>query len=116
VPVQGRFWIRESDGAVLRSRAERAFVAARAPQDSVPVPAEAPRGSMAVTTEYGEDSGLGLLAPLEMVETLEWRTEQALRTTRAGPPLVVFVHGSIEGRARYSAFRRLGGEGGQAKP
>jgi hypothetical protein len=65
--------------------------------------------------------GLGLLAPLEMTETLEWRTEQARRVTRsvpasrqtlhassgAAPPLVVFVHGSIEGRARYSAFRRI---------
>jgi hypothetical protein len=77
---------------------------------------------MAVTTEYGEDSGLGLLAPLEMIETLEWRTEEARRVTRSGPasrqslhtlsggapPLVAFIHGSIEGVARYSAFRRIG--------
>jgi hypothetical protein len=110
VPMRGRFWVRESDGAVVRSRTELAFEAAGASQ-----------GSMAVTTEYGEDPGLGLLAPLEMTETLEWRTEQARRVTRsvpasrqtlhassgAAPPLVVFVHGSIEGRARYSAFRRI---------
>jgi hypothetical protein len=79
---------------------------------------------MAVATEYGEDPGLGLLAPLEMIETLEWRTEQARRVTSSGPasrfsggapPLVVVVHGSIEGRARYSAFRRIGPKEGQAK-
>ncbi len=111
VPLRGRFWIRESDGAVVRSRTELAFAAAGAPQ-----------GSMTVTTEYGEDSGLGLLVPLEMIETLEWRTEQARRVASSGPasqqalhafsgvapPLVVFVHGSIEGRARYSGFRRAG--------
>jgi predicted trehalose synthase len=62
-----------------------------------------------------------LLAPLEMIETLEWRTEQARRVTSSrpasqqalrafsggAPALVVFVHGSIEGRARYSGFHRI---------
>ena len=114
VPIRGRFWIRESDGAVVRSRTELAFAAAGAPQ-----------GSMAVTTEYGGDSGLGLLVPLEMIEVLEWRTEQARRVASSGPasqralhafsgaapPLDVFVHGSIEGRARYSGFRRIDTQG-----
>jgi hypothetical protein len=68
--------------------------------------------------------------PLEMIETLDWRTEQARRVTSSRPAsqqalqgfsggvpaLVVFVHGSIEGRARYSAFRRIGPEKRPAKP
>ena len=122
VPLRGRFWVRESDGAVLRSRTQLAFAAAGATQGSMGLTVGAPQGSMAVTTEYGEDSGLGLLAPFEMIETLEWRTEQARRVTSSGPasrfsgvapPLVVIVHGSIEGRARYSGFHRIGaGRGG----
>jgi hypothetical protein len=131
VPIRGRFWVRESDGAVLRSRTELAFAAAGAPQGSMSVmTVGAPQGSMAVTTEYGEDPGLGLLAPLEMIETLEWRTEQARRVTSSrpasqqalqgfsggAPALVVVVHGSIEGRARYSGFRRVGPDERQGKP
>ena len=121
MPLRGRFWVRESDGAVLRSRTQLAFSPAGAPGMTL----GAPEGSMAVTTEYGESSGLGLLAPFEMIETLEWRTEQARRVTSSGPasrfsgvapPLVVIVHGSIEGRARYSAFRRIGREDGPATP
>jgi hypothetical protein len=84
---------------------------------------------MTVTTEYGENPGLGLLAPLEMVETLQWTSEQArvvtisrpasqaaLRAVSAAPPLPVFVHGSVEGRARYSGVHRVGAEEGRAKP
>ena len=84
---------------------------------------------MTVTTEYGEDPGLGLLAPFEMVETLQWTSEQArvVMISRpasqlasahasAAPPLPVFVHGRVEGRARYSGFHRVGPEEGQAKP
>jgi len=52
VPIRGRFWVRESDGAVLRSRTELAFAAAGAPQ-----------GSMAVTTEYGETPAWGCSCP-----------------------------------------------------
>jgi hypothetical protein len=119
VPIHGSFWVRESDGAVIRTRTELGFDVAGAPP-----------GSMAVTTEYGEDPGLGLLAPLEMIEALEWRTEQARSVTvsrpvsqpapgpssAAAPPLVVFVHGSVEGKARYSGFHRVGPEERQAKP
>ena len=84
---------------------------------------------MTVTTEYGEDPGLGLLAPLEMVETLQWSSEQArvvtisrpasqaaLRAVSAAPPLPVFVHGRVEGRARYSGFHRVGPVERQAQP
>jgi hypothetical protein len=36
-------------------------------------------------------------------------SQQALHAfSEVAPPLVVFVHGSIEGRARYSAFRLIG--------
>ena len=72
VPIRGRFWVRESDGAVLRSRTELAFAPAGPPHPTIPGTVGAPEGSMTVTTEYGEDPGLGLLAPFEMVETLEW--------------------------------------------
>ena len=129
VPIRGRFWVRESDGAVLRSRTELAFAPAGPPQTIIPGTLGAPEGSMTVTTEYGEDPGLGLLAPLEMVETLQWTSEQArvvmisrpasqaaLRGVSAAPPLPVFVHGRVEGRARYSGFHRVGAEEGQAKP
>jgi hypothetical protein len=119
VPIRGSFWVRESDGAVIRTRTELGFDVAGARQ-----------GSMAVTTEYGEDPGLGLLAPLEMIEALEWRTEQARSVTISrpasrqslpglsggAPDLVVVVHGSIEGRARYSGFHRVGPAERQAKP
>ena len=85
---------------------------------------------MVVTTEYGEDPGLGLLVPLDMIETLEWRTEQSRRVTSSrpasqqalqgfsggAPALVVFFHGSIEGRARYTAFHRVAPEERQARP
>ena len=84
VPLRGRFWVRESDGAVVRSRTELAFAAAGATQGSMGDTVGAPQGRVAVTTEYGKDPGLGLLAPLEMVETLEWRTEQARRVTERG--------------------------------
>jgi len=126
VPIRGRFWVRESDGAVLRSRTELAFAAAGAPGMTV----GAPQGNMVVTTEYGEDPGLGLLVPLDMIETLEWRTEQSRRVTSSrpasqqalqgfsggAPALVVFFHGSIEGRARYTAFHRVAPEERQARP
>ena len=120
-PIRGRFWVRESDGAVLRSRTELAFATAWAPQGGMRTTLGAPQGSMAVTTEYGEDAGLGLLVPVEMIETLGWRTEQARSVTSSGPAsqqplqafpggapgLAVFVTGSIEGRARYSGFHRI---------
>jgi VWFA-related protein len=108
VPVRGTFWLRESDGTVLRSRTELAFAVTGAPQ-----------GRMTVTTEYRDDPALGLPAPVEMTETLEWHTEQARKLTCAGPKCqmpayltgaafaTVTVRGGIEGKARYSGFRRI---------
>jgi hypothetical protein len=52
---------------------------------------------MTVTTEYEADPSLGQLVPREMVEGLEWRI--------AGPRLR--QTGGLEGRARYSGFRRI---------
>ena len=53
VPIRGRFWVRESDGAVLRSRTELVFASAGPPDPSIPGTLGAPEGSMTVTTEYG---------------------------------------------------------------
>jgi len=89
VPMRGAFWIRESDGVVLRSRTELAFAANDA--------ADAPSGSMTVTTEYRDDPGLGLRVPVEMVEALEWRTARVIAP----------VIGTAQGHARYSGFRRI---------
>ena len=95
MPIHGTFWIRETDGAVLRSRTELAFAENGA--------ADAPSGRMTVTTEYEDDPTLGLLVPTEMVEGLEWRS--------AGPRLS--QTGGLEGRARYSGFRRIATGGGK---
>jgi VWFA-related protein len=95
VPLRGSFFLREADGAVLRSRTELAFAASGAD--------DAPSGRMTVTTEYEADPSLGQLVPREMVEGLEWRM--------AGPRLS--QTGGLEGRARYSGFRRI--EAGAAK-
>jgi VWFA-related protein len=107
-PIRGAFFIRESDGAVLRSRTELGFGVTGAPQ-----------GRMVVVTEYRDDPGTGVPAPVEMEETLEWHTEQARRVTCAGPKCqllpyltgarfsTVRVDGGIEGKARYSGFRRV---------
>jgi hypothetical protein len=108
---------------------ELAFAPAGPPQTIIPGTLGAPEGTMTVTTEYGEDPGLGLLAPFEMVETLQWTSEQArvvmnsrptsqaaVRGVSAAPPLPVFVHGRVDGRARYSGFHHVGAEEGQAKP
>jgi len=89
VPMRGAFWIRESDGVVLRSRTELAFAASDV--------ANAPSGSMTVTTEYRDDPGLGLRVPVEMVEALEWRTARVIAP----------VIGTAQGHARYSGFRRM---------
>jgi len=89
VPLRGAFWVRESDGVVLRSRTELAFAGSDA--------ASEPTGSMTVTTEYRDEPALGLPAPLEMIEALEWRSAGV-----QGP-----VFGSAEGRARYSGFHRI---------
>jgi hypothetical protein len=94
LPIHGAFWIREVDGAVLRSRTELAFAQSGA--------ADAPSGRMTVTTDYEEDPTLGLLVPTTMVEGLEWRS--------AGPRLSQV--GRLEGRARYSGFRRIATGGG----
>ena len=119
VPVSGAFFVRETDGAILRSRTELAFDVK-----------DAPRGRYTVTTDYREDPALGFLVPVEMRESLEWHVEPA-RQSPAGlntpvipaevpglqaPPLVPLgtpipgapgVDGSIEGRAKYSGFRSL---------
>jgi VWFA-related protein len=89
VPLRGAFWVREGDGVVLRSRTALAF----AENDA----ANAPAGSMTVTTEYRDDSALGLRVPVEMIEVLEWRS--------AGVGAPVFH--TAEGHARYSGFRRI---------
>jgi hypothetical protein len=87
VPIRGSFFVREADGAVLRTRTELAFAGA----------ADAPSGRMTVTTEYETDASLGQLVPSEMVEGLEWRM--------IGPSLRLI--GGLEGKARYSGFRRV---------
>jgi VWFA-related protein len=87
MPIRGSFFVREADGAVLRTRTELAFAGA----------ADAPSGRMHVTTEYETDASLGQLVPSEMVEGLEWRM--------IGPGLRLV--GGLEGRARYSGFRRI---------
>jgi len=110
VPVRGTFCVRESDGAVLRSRTELGLDVTGAPQ-----------GKMTVTTEYGNDARMGLPVPVEMKETLSWSTLEARKLTCSGPgcqkgaqPYLtgaafgsVSVYGDIEGKARYSGFRRL---------
>jgi len=93
VPLRGWFFIREADGAVLRTRTEMAFAGSGA--------ADAPSGGMTVTTEYEADPSLGQLVPREMVEGLEWRM--------IGPRLRLI--GGLEGRARYSGFRRIDTQG-----
>ncbi len=89
LPIRGSFWIRERDGAVLRTRTVLAF------GEAAP---DAPRGSLTATTDYVDDAALGLLAPREMAEVLEWRVS-GLRLDQVG---------SVDGRARYSGFRRIG--------
>jgi VWFA-related protein len=89
VPLRGSFFIREADGAVLRSRTELAFAGNGA--------ADAPWGRMTATTEYETDPSLGQLVPREMVEGLEWRM--------SGPRLSQV--GGLEGHAHYSGFRRI---------
>ncbi len=110
VPIRGTFSIRESDGAVLRSRTELGFEVTGAPQ-----------GRMTVVTQYRDDPGMGLPVPVEMRETLEWHTEQARRLTCSGPVCqkglrpyltgaaftTVTVYGGIEGKALYSGFHRV---------
>lgn len=86
-PLRGSFFVREADGAVLRTRTEVAFAGAT----------DAPSGRMTVTTEYETDASLGQLVPSEMVEGLEWRV--------IGPSLRLV--GGLEGRARYSGFHRV---------
>jgi hypothetical protein len=93
VPIRGSFFVREADGAVLRTRTELAFAG----------PADAPSGRMTVTTEYETDASLGQLVPREMVEGLEWRM--------TGPSLELI--GGLEGRARYSGFHRVAREEGR---
>jgi hypothetical protein len=93
VPLRGAFWIRERDGAVLRTRTTLQFAAIGV--------VDPPRGTLTVTTEYTDEPGLGLLAPREMTEVLEWRS--------AGPQ--VRQTGGLEGRARYSGFRRMAAGG-----
>ena len=92
LPIRGSFWIRERDGAVLRTRTVLAFAEA-AP--------DAPTESLTATTEYVDDAGLGLLAPREMAEVLEWRVS-GLRLDQIG---------AVDGRARYTGFRRMGNGG-----
>jgi hypothetical protein len=113
VPIRGTFCVRESDGAVLRSRTELVLDVTGAAQ-----------GRMTVVTEYRDDTGMGLPVPVEMKERIEWHTEQARRLTCSGPvcqkglrPYLtgaafasVTVYGGIEGKARYSGFRRVGSE------
>jgi hypothetical protein len=95
VPLRGSFFLREADGAVLRSRTELAFTPSGSP--------DAPGGRMTVTTEYEADPSLGELVPREMVEVLEWQM--------AGPLLK--QKGGLEAHARYSGFHRI--EAGAAK-
>jgi VWFA-related protein len=90
LPLRGAFFLREADGAVLRSRTELAFL----PSGS----ADAPSGRMTITTEYEADPSLGQLVPTEMLEGLDWRM--------SGP--VLGQTGGLEGRARYSGFHRIG--------
>ena len=92
LPIRGSFWIRERDGAVLRTRTVLAFAEA-AP--------DAPTESLTATTEYVDDAGLGLLAPREMAEVLEWRVS-GLRLDQIG---------AVDGRARYTGFRRMAAGG-----
>jgi hypothetical protein len=86
LPARGTFWIRESDGAVLRSRTVLDLTAAGVPG-----------GGMTVVTEYRDDPGMGVLVPAEMQERIEWAVERA---TSAAPP------GVVEATSRYSGFHR----------
>ncbi len=86
-PLRGAFWIHDSDGTVLRSRWELPLRVA-----------SGTTGSLTVTTEYRYDRHLGLFVPVEMRETLCWSIEPTQRGRSCG---------SIDGTARYSAFRRL---------
>jgi hypothetical protein len=111
VPARGTFWVRESDGAVLRSRTELALDVAGAEQ-----------GRMTVVTEYRDDPAMRVPVPVEMKEALEWRSEQARKLTCTGPVCQkaamayitgaafsrLTVYGSIEGRARYTGFHAVG--------
>ena len=116
VPIRGRFWVRVSDGAVVRTRTELGFDMAGVPQGSMGATVGAPQGSMAVTTEYGEAPGLGLLVPLEMIETLEWRTEQARRVTIFGPRVRPALHAFSGGAQRSSSSFTAASRAGRATP
>ena len=43
-------------------------------------------------------------------------SQQEVRAASGAPPIRVFIHGRVEGRARYSGFHRIGAEEGRTKP
>jgi len=121
VPVRGSFWVRETDGAVLRSLTELSFGASDVPAIGA---SDAPAGTLTATAEYRLEPALGVLAPFEMTETLEWsarstnpsgfaipRSQPDVRSYAATPRIPLAVHGRIDGRATYSGFHRID-EGG----
>lgn len=87
LPARGTLWVRETDGAVLRSE--------------VSFRAEAPSGEvLEAVTEYRPDPDLGILVPAILRERL---SAGALSSTGPSFP--------VETTARYEQFRRISEQG-----
>ncbi|HVO09868.1 MAG TPA: VWA domain-containing protein [Vicinamibacteria bacterium] len=125
VPIRGRFWIREADGAVLRSETTLATEGSGAESTGSGATLDA-RVWLKVVADFHDEPSLGIPAPTRMTESLTWSapgggpggvasmlhmgpvfsgtsTAATAGGSVPGPP----AHGSIEGRATYSGFRRL---------